>query len=197
MAYQSNKPLPTDRLKDSQSDIQANFLSLYNAWIVNHVTFDDANAGKHAYIQFPEQVSNPTTSSNEIALFSKENGGVAQLFLRRESNGTVVNITNDLSATTNGWTRLINGLILKWETFTVPRNTLSTVTFAVNPAIPAFTTLFSVTASQSFGPGPTLSDLNTAISVGNFTATSFQVYPRAIGLPSSGDINVCYQAIGI
>jgi hypothetical protein len=53
-------------------------------------------------------------------------------------------------------------------------------------------------ASQTFAAGPTLGDLNIAVSAGNFTATTFQVFGRAIGLPSGGPaFDIRFFAIGI
>jgi hypothetical protein len=195
MAYQENKPLATDRLKDSQADIQANFQSNKTAFDQNHVTFDDADAGKHKFMQMPEQGAAPTTAANEMALYTKEQGSASQLFLRRESDGDEINLTNDVLKAADGYTRLPNGLIIKWGTKTVTRNTLSAeLTF---DATVAFTTVYSVTVNQTFAAGPTVGNLNVAVSAGDVTATGFKAFARAIGLPSGSTVDIFYMAIGV
>ena len=93
--------------------------------------------------------------------------------------------------------RLPSGLLIKWGPASVTRNTLSTLTYPTGGSIPAFSSVFIVIGNQTFAAGPSTGDLNTALSVGNFTTTTFQVYARANGLPSGGSISITYFAIGI
>ena len=71
MAYKNNIPQPTDRLKDSQGDILNNFAGIKTAWDINHVTFDDADEGKHKFITFPAQGAAPTFGATENGLYNR------------------------------------------------------------------------------------------------------------------------------
>lgn len=202
MAYDKAIPAPSDRLKDSQPEILENFATISALLGVDHVISpwtDPATGdqGKHKKVTLPDQSSAPTTAANEMAVYSKESplSGVtsSELFVRRESDGTELNVTG--SGT--GWSYLPSGLLIKWGTVSVSRNALSTVTFPVDATtIPAFATILSVQVSQTFAAGPSTGDLNVAVSAGNYTTTTFQTFARAIGLPSGSTVSVNYVAIG-
>lgn len=186
MAYQENKPLPTDRLKDSQADIQANFVSNKVSFDQNHITFDAADTGKHKFIQMPVQTLGPVTSATELALYTKEVTGVPQLFLRRENSGAEYDITS-ATATQTGTTTLPSGLILKWGiTGSLAGNSLTTYAFPV--AFP--TNTFSVVIT-----GYLTTDGNQLVTITNYTTTGFTVFNRQlIGFASS--CSATYFAIG-
>lgn len=186
MAFNPNIPQPNDALSQSQADILANFQAIAPLF----------NQGIQQFVKLPEQPSAPPTNANEIALYSKDVSGATQLFMRRESNGTEINFTSSLQAS-SGWARLPSGILLKWGSSTPTRNTLGTVTFNTGAGIPVFTSIFSVMVCQTFGAGPSTGDLNLAVSAGNFTTTTFQVFGRAIGLPNSGTYDIRFLAIGI
>lgn len=122
MAYNKNIPLATDRLKDSQSDIKANFLAIPTLWDVNHYSTDEASAdqGKHRYVSLIEQAVNPTTAADEVGLFSKESdftAGRTVLSYRNESDGNVYDIGDGGAS----WGVLPNGMLYKlvtgsWQT---------------------------------------------------------------------------------
>lgn len=198
MAYQANKPAATDRLKDSQSDIQGNFSAIKTLIDVNHGTFGDPNQGYHTVVTIPPQGGGtPVPPANMINIYADTSTltSVTELFINRDA-GSPVEFTSSTQAT-NGWTRLPSGILIKWGTDSATRNTLSTITFPTGATIPAFTSIFSVTGSQTFSAGPSNGDLNTAPCIGNFTTTTFQVYPRANGLPNGGTVSIAYVAIGI
>ena len=177
LTYLNNIPAASQRLRDSQLQILTNFASIQTLVETNHVAFSDADSGKHKFLQMPEQGAAPTTAANEMGLYTKEEGAVSQMFIRRESDGTEINLTNDVSKAANGYTRLPNGLIMKWGTKTVTRNTLSAeLTFDVT--VP-FTTVYTVNVSQTFAAGPTTSNLNVAVSAGDITTTGFKAFFNA------------------
>lgn len=196
LTFYNNIPTASQRLKDSQSQLLTNFASLQTFLETNHVAFSDGDSGKHKFLQLPEQVSAPTSAANEMALYTKEQGSASQLFVRRESDGTEINITNDVLKATDGYTRLPNGLIVKWGTKTVTRNTLSSeLTFDTTVAYSSAP--YIVIASQTFSAGPTESDLNTAVITGDYTTTGFKAYARAIDSPSTSTVTINYIAIGV
>jgi hypothetical protein len=94
--YDSTVPQSGQTLGNTQSPIQTNFSIITTAQSVNHVTYDDADQGKHKFLQMPEQISAPSTAANEGALYTKVDTASVpktQLFYRNESNGTEVQLT--------------------------------------------------------------------------------------------------------
>lgn len=133
MAYQ-DKPNPNDQLSQSQSDIRNNFLDINSLVSLNHVTFNmGADSGKHKFLQMPEQLPVPATAANEMALYTKQgSSGLAEMFIRKESNGIEIEFTNGtlvggLSST--GFTALPSGILLKWGSVAVAAAGASAVVF--------------------------------------------------------------------
>lgn len=194
MAYQENKPLPTDRLKDSQADIQANFISNKVAFDQNHVTFDAADTGKHKFIQMPVQSVAPVTSATELALYTKSVTGVPQLFLRRASSGDEVNFTSSTAATI-GTTTLPSGLILKWGTVSIPLgNDWNQVMFST--AFPNNCFCVQATAAVVI-PQPSDQDSTASVILDpTFTTTYFWIFNRRTDAGLARPYNCTYFAIG-
>ena len=192
MAYQSNIPQPTDELKDSQNDILNNFQGIKTAWDINHITFDLADQGKHAYVSLPEQSSGPATAANEVAVYSKQStlSGVAELFVRKESSGDEIEFTSGTLATP-GWTRLPSGILLKWGSSTATGAT--TITLPTGASIPAFTTIFSV---QLTIVDAGAADADEAISLTSFGTTTFDVWGSPRSTTGSKAVNFEYLIIG-
>lgn len=185
MAWNPLIPQATDAQNTSQADIQNNFMAL-----------DPIFNGINNFILFPVQGSTPTTSSTQLSLFSaNDSSSNLQLFLGPISTGTPINLTGSGQAT-NGWARLPSNILIKWGTTTALVNTLNTISFPAG-SIPAFASIFYGSACQTFSAGPTTSTLNTSVSAGNFTTTTFQVWPNATTAPLSGTISITYIAIGI
>lgn len=140
MAYLPLIPGAAQRLKDSQPQIQNNFAEIQTLITANHEDFNTANAGKHKFLQMPEQVASPTTAVNEGGLFTRQGTttAVTELAWRRENNGTVTEITaGSLGAT--GWSYLPSGLLMKW-------GAAASGSFPINLNLigPAYTTLYNV-----------------------------------------------------
>lgn len=126
MAYQPNIPRATDQLSQSQADIEGNFQAIQQLIDINHVDFSDGiNYGKHNFVSFVQQGSDPTTSSTEVAMYSKVVGGIVTLFVRPASNGTPqpfnfpittqnITITGTGSTATMNMMTLPNGKLLCW-----------------------------------------------------------------------------------
>src|SRR5690554_1420683 len=122
MAYQNNIPQPSNQLSVSQNDILQNFASIYTLVGVNHVQFDATGQGKHKWVDFPVQASNPSIVNTDVQLFSKTSTitNAAELFIQKIDSGAVTR-TYEMSAgslITDGWSYLPSGLLLKWGTIT-------------------------------------------------------------------------------
>jgi hypothetical protein len=74
--------------------MKANYIAINQAFGTNHValTQDQALAGMHAFLLLM-QVSNPTTSATQIALFNKLVSGVPNLFYQGNSDATPIQMT--------------------------------------------------------------------------------------------------------
>lgn len=114
MVYNANIPQASDDPSQSQSQLLGNFQELNTFLSVNHVDLNDADQGKHNFMQMPEQVAAPATAANEGGLYTKEVSGSTQLFYRDESSGTERQLTKAFSAATNGTLTIPGGLLIQW-----------------------------------------------------------------------------------
>lgn len=121
MTYDPGIPTGSQYLSDSQPAILENFSQLNTLFAINHVTFNDVTAvdrGKHTFVTMIEQADSPGTAINEMALYTKEEGGVTELFLQREdlaAAGADIQMTfGTPSVAANGYTFLPGGLLLQW-----------------------------------------------------------------------------------
>lgn len=118
LIFNPDIPLATDRPSQSQGEILQNFTSINDIWDVNHYTFAEDDAGKHRFVQMPQQAAKPVISATEMALYTKDVGGTPQMFIER-GDGTEVDFTayGESLAQTNtsrGWTYLPSGILMKW-----------------------------------------------------------------------------------
>jgi hypothetical protein len=118
VAFNQNIPQPTDIPANSQPQLLANFQGINTLVNVNHVGFDLADQGKHKWVTMPDQgVTNPSTLATEIATYciTSADSGNLELTFRRPSDGDIIAMTAK-SGTTNGWTMLPSGILIKWAT---------------------------------------------------------------------------------
>lgn len=200
MAYTNNVPQANQRIKDTQSPIQQNFVEIQNLITVNHGDFGAADAGKHKFVQFPQQSAAASTAALEMAMYAKNSTLTSQteLYIRRPSNGTEIEFTG-ASATGNGWTILPSGLLLKWGTqsYTLPQTSGSkTITFPVAATIPVFNTApFQVFLTISGSIAGT--DNNAFAYYITSTTTTFTIglWPRT-GSSFNSSFQIRYLAMG-
>lgn len=168
MAYQPNIPLATDRLKDSQADIQGNFQELNTYLNVNHTAIDGtADQGKHKFVTMPIQGAAPGTLANELAMYTKLSAftGQNEVFIQRSDSGPEIQVTGATSiGSLNsqdgvGYLPLGNGYMIKWFTQAVTNVSIPSQDFIVydlayttTGAIPPFTsTPVYINATQLSG----------------------------------------------
>lgn len=191
MSYNANIPQPTDTPAASQPQLLANFQGINTLINVNHVAFDDPDQGKHKWVSFPNQGSNPSTTATEVALFGAINAdtSIAELNLRRPSDGDIIPFTAK-NGTTAGWTVLPSGIMMKWQTL----GATGAVTVNANSFGRAFTTLYTVQLTdQSTTPSS-----NTYVMGGVITGTTFDIYVSSRtspGTPATANIN--WLVIGV
>ena len=93
MSYNNNVPQAGQTLGNTRQPINTNFALIDTVEAVNHVGFNLTGAGKHKFLQMPDQASAPTTAANEGGLYVKAVTGSSELFYRKESNGTEIQLT--------------------------------------------------------------------------------------------------------
>ena len=132
MSYTLTPPSTGGTLLNTRDKIRTNFEIIQNSFEVNHSTYASGQ-GKHLFLQMPEQGSSPTTAANEAGFYAAEGNSVTQLFMRRESDGSLLqltasDVTNTTAQATNGYTCLPGGLIYQWGQKSSP-GTSGSVTF--------------------------------------------------------------------
>lgn len=195
--YNASVPQAAQLIKVTQAPILSNFQAINELITVNHVGFNDPiNYGKHTFTTFPLQSVNPSTSSTDIALFTKSastSNGI-EIFYRYPSNGTVYQLTGGGTtslAATNGYCYLTSTLLMKWGLASINTTGSTVVSFPTAGGIPAFTTVcnfvqYTPAANYTMNSnGPWISTFNTtsftfnAPSGGTFCN---QIYWFAIGV---------------
>lgn len=194
MAYNNAIPQANDSLKNSQSQLLANFQAIKTLIDVNHETFGSANEGKHKWVTFPVQGAVTATAAGEVNMYSANGAisGVPELWIQKQSAATAFEFTSSLGAT-NGWTRLPSGILLKWGTLsTTTYNTKETIAFPVGATIPVFSNIYSVqvTTATAESASP-----NQVVILGNFTTTTLNVFARQL-LGIGGATAFTFFAIG-
>lgn len=122
MTFNPSIPKADDLLSTSQPQIRTNFAQSDIIFDVDHFTFDNdtvANRGKHRKVTLVEQGADPATALDEAAIYTKAVSAITQVFLRRENNGSVIQLTpptlgDPQLAGTNGTTFLPGGFIMKF-----------------------------------------------------------------------------------
>lgn len=178
--YTPNIPQANQRIRATQAPILSNFEAINELLSVNHVGFSDStNFGKHTFTSLVFQGSDPATSSNEMALYSKTSTDLngAEIFYRYPNSGTVVQLTgtssgNGGSLNTNGYSYLTSSLIMKWGQVSGVVAGTNTITFPTGGGIPAFTT--SVYCVQ-WSPNSSYTLSSSSGYVTNISLTNFQV----------------------
>lgn len=167
--YNSGVPQPTDNPSSSQDQILQNFQSISTALAVNHVQFNDADQGKHKFLQMPEESSAPATASNEGAIYTKDSGSQPDLYWRNESSGTEQQMTNTVPVTVspNRHWNFADGLQIRLGTVT-HTGTSTSVVFSSPFAGAAYTVMLT-----PIGAAATVNAWNAqALSVNGFTLAS-------------------------
>lgn len=135
MTFLPNIPQADNIVAASQGDLLNNNQALELVFAQDHVTWDAgviADRGKHQSVHLKYQVSPPTTSTNESAVWSRAYNATSQLVFTPLSSGSPIAMISGVpTASTSGFTYLPgpgNGLILAWGQATAPNNTIINVT---------------------------------------------------------------------
>lgn len=195
MAYQPNIPLPTDRLRVSQGDLNGNFQT--SAGGIG--TMLNPNQG---YIQFPLQVGVPTPTGSQPGIYGLTPAltGVEELYLQKNNNGPAfyqvpftASTLSNVAPSNNiaGWTYLPSGILLKWGSFAGPfaATTLFSPTIPSSATVPAFTKLFFVQLGVQAGGSGAFNIVSAGVGGDNLFS-----FISNSGIPAGGFVT--YFAIG-
>lgn len=211
MAYNQDIPAATDALAQSQQDIQNNFLSIYNAFNINHVTFNaGADMGKHKWITLPKQNSTPPIvfAQAEMAMYSAQcpyNAVVNEIFINKSNEdptdlmnvvqvpmtASILSVAAAPGNNVDGWTYLPSGILLKWGNVSANGNT--NIVFPVSASVPVFTDVMSI---QLCPYANSTTDTNTFVRLSAFTNVGFQCYGSARTTTTAAAVTFQYLAIG-
>jgi hypothetical protein len=187
MTYNKDIPQSTDIQSASQGQLLINFQQLQSIFDANHYTWDFATVatrGMHRFATFESQATAPASTATQNALYSKTVSAAPQLFFRRASSGTEVQMTAtaDPVIATTGQSFLPGGVIVKWGQVTA---TSSPYTITFSTAFPT-TCLFGMVCPFSSSAAAVLPYVSTwgasSITVARGTGTgNYAVTWIAIG----------------
>jgi hypothetical protein len=191
MAYDPTIPQSSDTPASSQPQILSNFAGISTLVNVNHVDFDLPDQGKHKWVSMPDQALAPATLAAEVALygFTSPETAVTELYVRRPLNGVQIPMT-ERSGTTNGWTMLPSGILMKWGT----DGATGSANIDANSFGKAFVTLYHVQVTNQ----TILSTSDTYVMGGQIVGTTFDVYVGNRTTPGTdATANVNWFVIGV
>lgn len=103
MSFNPSIPEISNFVAISQGQLLANFQQIYNAFAQNHIMLATNNQGRHSSLTMRVQSVDPSTASNQAALYCKlDANSVPQMFFRASSNQTPIQMTNSNLNTVNG-----------------------------------------------------------------------------------------------
>lgn len=195
LIYTANVPQASDQINNTQSPIEQNFEYIYDLIGVNHVNFNTANDfGKHNFVTYYNQTTEPTPGDDEIIIFSQETSSGTQLYYKYPNDTTVYSITgSSTSGSTASGTGYcsVNNTALNAFGYQYLAGSLSmqfsnTFTF---PNSGSLTTPYSGTYTFKY----------TSFGMQGFTTAVYhlEVMPRTLtGTSPSGSSTVTYQSQG-
>lgn len=119
MTYNPNIPQGSDNLSASQVQLLANMGQLNSQFGIDHVAFNTGSGngtGFHSKVTLLEQVSDPATGADQVALYNKGNN----IYCRQENNATPFILIGSFLAAQNGYVNLAGGIRIQWGRATIP-----------------------------------------------------------------------------
>lgn len=206
--FNNNIPQPTDKISDSQPELLQNNQSIQD-WIeINHVTFNDTDAGKHIGIQIVESVA-PATGAKEIGLYADQDPDTLdeELYFRRQNNGVTIPMTAADFTPNQGWTYLPSGMLIKWGTTTIAAGTginqsgapTTEVDYSFGPAFSSVLQVFPQArpAGTALGTDPNIAIYVQTFGIGTFTVRQWRRDAANTAGTNAGAYRISYFALGL
>ena len=198
MTYDPNFPQPSTLISQAPTGFQANWQAINSntsGFSVDHVSLTDTtNGGRHQAVHLKKQTVDPTTLSDEGAIYSKDIGSPdVELFYRRENNGLITQLTGLASSlATNGYYRFPGGLLFKWGKFSAAGGN-QIFSWPSGPDIPVFSAIFQVFLQPTDAAGSP----DWFVYVNNFNTTQLSVDSTFRTKNAAHAGNFSYLAIGM
>jgi len=97
MAYNPNIPLVSNLMVTSQPQIQSNFQTINSVFSKNHSSLNNLDPGRlqgmHTVLTLRPQSTDPTTTVDQVSLYTKTVAGVTSIFFRPSNNQTPIQLT--------------------------------------------------------------------------------------------------------
>lgn len=93
MSYNSSIPLVTDYMVNSQVQIKSNFQTINSVFAKNHVPLNATTQGMHSVLTFRAQTIDPTTTTDQVCLYTKTVGSDTVLFYAPNNSQTPIQLT--------------------------------------------------------------------------------------------------------
>lgn len=155
--YTRDIPFATHTPASDQPNMQVNTNTIDDLLKVDHISFNDANGGKHNHVTFHNAQSDPTLLNSETQIYPKTFGAAAtylETFTASKTNG---------GSQINGYLPFVKGMAQIISTGVAGAQTIITLnTLAIN------------IASISLGNGPL--GVNTRLTVTFTVALSYATY---------------------
>lgn len=198
MSYTANTPQSGQTLGFTRPVINSNFQTINTAFAVNHIAFNISGAGKHKFVEMPNQSVIPSPLASAEGTIYCKSSGIAQLFFTPGISGNEYQLTRAINAGfsefgtntayaanhTGGWTFLPGGMLLQYGLRSSPGASGAIsfpTTFTNNP--------YSITVSLYRASG----DHNVLVSSATPPTTTGFNYICDTG----GSIGVFWTAIGV
>lgn len=170
MPYNPNIPQAADKLRVSQPQILQNFQGINTGFNLNHIDLNLADAGKHKLLTMPRQTFPQVVAGTDLLMYVGLNPDTAlsELYLKRSTdvgNGTALT-AGASNLASYGWATIPSGAKVKWGSFSVAGNVLSTQTMQG----PAFTNINSYSVSVSIDSTTTVASM----AINNLNTTQFR-----------------------
>lgn len=180
MAFNPNIPQAPNIIAQSQADILNNFISIGD--------FVDPDTGEVFSPLLLDVAPDPTTNATQIGLYCKNGvtSGIPELYIRRNSNGTVMDMT-ECSQMANGWAWVSGGLLMQWGTQATAGGSNA---YNFPRAFP--TACLQVVVGLLFSNA----DQNRAVQLVAFNATTYTVYSTQRTANVNANAAVTFWAIG-
>ncbi len=198
MSYTANTPQTGQSLGFTRPIINSNFQTINTAFAINHIAFNISGAGKHKFVEMPNQSVIPSPlAGGEGTLYCKASGGAAQVFYTPGVSTNEYQLTRAITASfatfgtntgyaanhTGGWTFLPGGMLLQYG-LRISAGTSGVITFPTaftNAPYSITVSLYSNAASRTVvvdtGTAPTTTGFNFINS-----AAGLGVFWTAIGV---------------
>lgn len=188
MAYNSNIPLPTDKISNSQADILGNFVALA-PW-------------GNGYGQFTLQGTTPTFAAGVNGMYTELYGTTAtnELFIHTQSVGIPADVPftaskmsdNAAVSCLNGWSYLPSGMLIKWGSVAITDANPLSIDVTTQSGGPAFNTAF-IPLVTAVNLGSNVDAVSIVVSDFDNVTGALEVY----AINASADTFVNYLVMGV